>query len=266
MMLRIITLLLVVFHAQMVVAEIGIHAEWDALLQQYVRPINNGSSSQVDYQGIAQDKDRLDAYLDNLSAISREEFDRWNQHDQLAFLINAYNAWTVKLVLRKFPDIDSIKDLGSFFRSPWEIEFIPLLGSMRSLDNVEHKLIRGSDRYNDPRVHFALNCASVGCPALQAKAYLGTVLDAQLERSVQQFLADRTRNYLKGETLYISSIFKWYRKDFEQGWRAANNLASFLALYGNALSLDSTNMHRLRSGDIDIEFLDYDWQLNKTTP
>ena len=92
-------------------------------------------------------------------------------------MINAYNAWTVEFILTKYPDLDSIKDLGSFFNSPWDKEFIPLLGKTVSLNDIEHGLIRGSDRYNDPRIHFAVNCASIGCPALREEAYTGDKLN-----------------------------------------------------------------------------------------
>ena len=112
-------------------------------------------------------------YLAATSAVSRAEFDRWVPADQLAFLVNAYNAWTVQLVLQGYPKIASIRDLGSLLQSPWKKRFVPLLGETRSLDEIEHSLIRGSGRYREPRAHFALNCASVGCPALRPEAYVG---------------------------------------------------------------------------------------------
>lgn len=239
------------------------HSAWDTLLKKHVVPIHDGQATQVDYAGMAADHARLQHYLTATSAVSRATFDGWSQEEQLAFLINSYNAWTVELILTKYPDLESIKELGSLFRSPWKKSFVPLLGETRSLDDIEHGLIRGSGRYNDPRVHFAVNCASIGCPALRPEAYVATRLDAQLEDAARHFLSDRSRNRLEGDVLQVSSIFKWYREDFEKGWRGATSLGGFLGLYRQPLGLDERTAKRLASGDIDIEFLDYDWRLNR---
>jgi len=173
------------------------HSAWNALLQQNVDLLEGGKASQVDYQGFADNKASLDAYLKTLENVGQSEFNGWPKDDQLAFLINAYNAWTVDLILTKWPDLKSIKDLGSFFTSPWSKEFIPLLGKTRSLDDIEHTLIRGSDRYNDPRIHFAVNCASIGCPALANQAFQGDNVDRLLETQTELFLAFRTVFYFQ---------------------------------------------------------------------
>lgn len=239
------------------------HSGWDALLKRHVVPIRDGRATQVGYAGMRADDAQLERYLAATAAVSRASFDAWSKEEQLAFLINVYNARTVELVLSGYPGIESIKDLGTFFQSPWKRRFIPLLGEKRTLDDIEHGLIRGSERYKDPRVHFAVNCASIGCPALQPGAYTASRLDIQLEDAARHFLSDRTRNRLEGDTLEVSSIFKWYREDFEQGWRGATSLGGFLALYRQALGLDESTAKRLVSGDVDIEFLDYDWRLNR---
>jgi hypothetical protein len=163
----------------------------------------------------------------------------------------------VELILTGYPDIESIKDLGSLFQSPWKKRFIPLLGETRTLDDIEHILIRGSGRYVEPRIHFAVNCASIGCPALRPEAYVAARLDDQVEEATRNFLADRTRNRLEDDTLYVSSIFKWYREDFEKGWRGATTLNGFIALYQQPLALGEN------ADKLDIEFLDYDWRLNR---
>lgn len=237
---------------------------WQELLQQHVVILRGGRASQVDYDGLRQDRATLQKYLGMTSAVTRGEFDHWSGSDQLAFLINAYNAWTVELILRAEPTLKSILDLGSLLQSPWKQRFIPLLGETRSLDDIEHGLIRGSGRYREPRIHFAVNCASVGCPALAAEAYLGGRLDAQLERATRLFLSDRSRNRLANGRLEISSIFRWYRDDFETGWRGAKSLAEFLALYREPLGLDDSHRQRLLAGDLPIDYLDYDWRLNRT--
>lgn len=185
-----------------------LHAPWQKLLNEHIYPINHGSSTVVDYAAFKAERNDLKEYLDTLAAVSQSQFAAWSKHKQLAFLINTYNAWTVEFILTKYPDIKSIKELGSFFSSPWSKEFIPLLGETRSLDNIEHTLIRGSGKYNDPRIHFAVNCASIGCPALREEAYTEDKLEQQLASQTTRFLTDISRNYISGDTLYLSSIFK----------------------------------------------------------
>ncbi|QDE30385.1 DUF547 domain-containing protein [Shewanella polaris] len=246
--------------------KMALHDEWNTLLSRHVKPIHSGHSSAIDYAAIQQDRTILTSYLNQLSQITQAEFDAWDKPSQLAFLINAYNAWTVEFILTKYPDIDSIKDLGSFFSSPWDKSFIPLLGKTRSLNDIEHKLIRGSDRYNDPRIHFAVNCASIGCPALREEAYTGAKLELQLTQQTERFLADSSRNYAKGDSLYLSSIFKWYGDDFTKGFRNTHSIEAFLLLYSNSdkgvLTLTPAQRQAAEKQQLDIKFLDYDWSLN----
>ncbi len=238
------------------------HDQWDTLLRNQVVVLEGGKTTKVDYRGMAKKQAVLSRYLDELTQVSREQFDSWHNDEQLAFLINAYNAWTVHLILTKYPDLRSIKDLGSLFQSPWKKKFFHLLGEKRSLDDLEHNLIRGSKRYNDPRIHFAVNCASIGCPALRNEAYSGEKLDVQLSDAAVLFLSDRSRNRLNKGKLEISSIFKWYREDFESGWRGAATLSDFLELYKDMLGLIDTEAEELVAGNLAVMFLDYDWQLN----
>lgn len=252
------------FSSQVSAANEFDHSQWNTLLKQHVLPLNGGQASKVDYQGFADDKMQLKRYLVDLSQVSNAEFDTWSKDEQLAFLINAYNAWTVDLILTKWPDLDSIKDLGGFFSSPWSKSFIPLLGEPRSLDDIEHTLIRGSDRYQDPRIHFAVNCASIGCPALRNEAYIGKRLDVQLDEQTQLFLEDRSRNGIDDSNLALSSIFKWYREDFEKGWKGYSSLEQFLVDHAADLSLTLEEVQKLKDKDMSIRFLDYDWSLNRT--
>ncbi|PIQ32883.1 MAG: DUF547 domain-containing protein [Zetaproteobacteria bacterium CG02_land_8_20_14_3_00_50_9] len=238
------------------------HSEWDQLLHQHVVPLHEGRASVVDYAGLVRDHTTLKSYLTRLSRIEKTSFDQWPRDTQLAFLINAYNAWTVELVLSGYPDIESIKDMGSLFTSPWRKSFIPLFGKSLSLDDIEHGLLRGSGRYNDPRVHFAVNCASLGCPALRAEAYRAETLEVQLAEQTQLFLSDRRRNRFENNTLRVSAIFKWYREDFEQGWKGIASLPAFFIAHAAALGLSSEDIHALQTGQISIEYLDYDWHLN----
>lgn len=240
------------------------HSGWTALLQESVLLLDGGRVSQVDYGYLAKEENRarLQVYLRRLAGVSQQNFDGWAREGQLAFLINAYNSWTVELILARYPDLDSIKDLGSFFQSPWKKKFISLFGKTLSLDEIEHGLIRESGRYNEPRIHFAVNCASVGCPALASEAYLGEKLEVQLEGATRLFLSDRNRNRLEGNVLQVSSIFKWYRGDFEQGWRNLTGLQEFLGSYASSLGLSDAQVQSLVTGKMEIKFLLYDWKLN----
>lgn len=239
-----------------------LHENWNTLLAQHVSPVNKGHSTSVDYTGFLAQRSQLKDYLKELEQISQSDFDKWTDNKKLAFLINAYNAWTVELILTEYPDLKSIRDLGSFFRSPWEKSFIPLLGNTYSLDDIEHELIRGDNKYQEPRIHFAVNCASIGCPALREEAYEESKLEIQLEEQTQRFLSDKSRNYIQGKQLYLSSIFKWYKGDFEKGFRGANSLESFLLLYPESLKLSENERITLKNNEMEIDFLDYDWQLN----
>lgn len=238
------------------------HSLWNNLLQKHVEPLRGGSATVVDYAGFKGDREQLKRYLNQLSAVSRGTFEQWSTSTQLAFLINAYNAWTVELILTEWPDLDSIKDLGGFFTSPWKKRFIPLLGEKRTLDDIEHEMIRGWDRYQEPRIHFAVNCASLGCPALRREAYSGPKLNAQLEEQTHLFLADRSRNRLEEGTLRLSPIFDWYREDFEKGWQGYDHLSEFLLDYSEALDLTPKARQQLKQGKLDIAYTDYDWSLN----
>lgn len=259
-------------------AEEGLHTPFSAMLTKYVAPINpvtngdgveiKGTSTEVDYAGFKSAQTELTAYLKSLSAVSKDTFNQWDKNTQLAFLINAYNAYTIDLILTRYPDLTSIRDIGGFFSSPWKQAFAPLLGEKRTLDDIEHNLIREKGVYNEPRIHFAVNCASIGCPALREEAYVGDKLDEQLEQQTVRFLSDNSRNYYDGNTLHISKIFSWYKEDFEVQWGDSTSLRGFLTHYSGALSekdgtpLSETDTKKITSESTEIEFLDYNWALN----
>lgn len=239
------------------------HAVWDGLLMRNVVVVRGGVASQVRYDGMARDRAALKAYLTSAAKVRRATFDGWSKPDQLAFLINVYNAATVELILTAYPDVKSIKDLGTLFQGPWVKPFVSLFGETISLDAIEHGMIRGSGRYNDPRIHFAVNCASIGCPALGRTAFRGATLEPQLDAAARSFLGDRTRNRVQGDGVAVSSIFNWYRADFEKGWRGARTLPAFFALYADSLGLSPAAAAKAKVGQLSISFLDYNWQLNK---
>jgi Protein of unknown function, DUF547 len=236
------------------------YAAWNALLKRHVRWLPDGKQSQVDYRGFAADRAALKQVLDALSGVSQASFDGWSKPQQMAFLINAYNAFTVELILTRYPDLKSIKDLGSLLQTPWKKKFFTLLGEQRHLDWVEHEQLR--PRYQEPRIHAAVNCASIGCPALRDEAFTADRLEAQLEDGMRRFMADRTRNRAQGDRVEVSMIFRWFREDFEQGHRGWRRVEDVTAQYAELLTDDPALRDRLRRRDLRVAYLDYDWSLN----
>lgn len=236
------------------------YAAWDALLKTHARWLPDGKQSRVDYAGFARERATLRGVLDAFSAVPATDFERWPAAQRMAFLVNAYNAFTVELILTRYPDLASIKDLGSLFRSPWKIEFFSLLGAKRHLDWIEHEQLR--PRYADPRVHAAVNCASIGCPALRPEAFTATRLEAQLEDGMQRFLGDRTRNRVRDGRIEANPIFKWYREDFEKGQQGFSRLEDVFARHAAQLSDRLDEQAKLRERALPVTFLDYDWSLN----
>jgi hypothetical protein len=227
------------------------HAAWTAILD---RSVDAGA---VDYASLARDDRELDAYLATLSATCAADYERWTRAERLAFWINAYNAFTVRLVLDHYP-IASIRDVGWLPLAAFRRKFIPmpeLKGGTISLDDIEHRTLRSA--FREPRIHFALVCAARSCPALRAEAYRGADLDRQLDDQGRSFLRDAAKNRLDtaAKTLYLSSIFQWFRGDFEE---THGSLWAFVAPYlGETATVPAPR----------IEFLDYDWRLNdRSTP
>jgi hypothetical protein len=237
---------------------------WSALLRRHVVVLRGGQASQVRYAGLAADRPALKACLAALSAVDRTTFDAFDRPQQQAFLINAYNAFTVELILTRYPDLTSIKDLGSLFQSPWKPKGVPLLGTKLSLDDIEHEMLRRRGAYDDPRVHFAVNCASIGCPALREEAFVADRLEAQLDEQATRFMSDRSRNRwnpARGR-LELSRIFDWFGEDFALGHRGIASLPAFAARHAEVLADAPADRARIRARQAPISFLDYDWALN----
>lgn len=236
------------------------YAAWNQLLKSHVRWLPDGKQSQIDYRGFAADRAALKQVLDALSGVSQASFDGWSRPQQMAFLINAYNAFTVELILTRYPDLKSIKDLGSLLQTPWKRKFFTLLGEQRHLDWVEHEQLR--PRYQEPRIHAAVNCASIGCPALRDEAFTAERLEAQLEDGMRRFMADRTRNRAQADRVEVSMIFRWFREDFEQGHRGWRRVEDVAADYADLLTDSPEVRERLRQRALRVTHLDYDWALN----
>jgi hypothetical protein len=240
------------------------HAAWTALLKKHVVLLDGGKASRLAYAGLAADRAALKAYLAALSAVSPAAFEGFAKAQQMAFLINAYNAWTAELILTRYPKLESIKDLGSLFQSPWKQKFVPLLGGTLSLDGIEHDTLRVRGRYDDPRIHFAVNCASIGCPMLREEAFVAERLDAQLDEQARRFMADRSRNRynVSAGKLEVSKIFDWYGDDFTLGHKGIGSAAEFYARHADLLADTPADRERIRSQKLPVSYLGYDWALN----
>ena len=220
------------------------HALYASLLDRHV------DQGVVDYQGFQQDEADLDRYLDVLAAVDPGAL---SEDARFAFYANAYNAWTIKLILSRYPDIRSIKDLGSLFSSPWKKKIARIDGALLTLDQIEHDILR--KQFKDPRVHFAVNCASKSCPPLQGAPFVGERLDDQLNRAAAAFINNPHFNRLEGDTLWVSKIFDWFGEDFDQ------EIVGHFIRYAKPQLKARLESSRDR---IKIRYLDYDWSLNGT--
>ena len=236
------------------------YANWEALSKKHVHWLADQSQSRTDYAGFKAEHALLNVVLAELSGVTQAEFDQWTSAQQTAFLINAYNALTVELILSKYPDLKSIKDLGSLIQSPWKKKFFKLLGVEHNLDWIENDMLRA--RYKDPRIHVGINCASIGCPALRNEAYTSAKLDTQLEDGMARFLSDKTRNRYRDGKLEVSEIFKWFGEDFEKGNKGFSKTTDVFARYATQLSSDAAAQAALRAKTVAVTYLPYDWKLN----
>jgi hypothetical protein len=219
------------------------HNTWDALLKKHV-----AANGMVDYKGFIQDSVQLGQYLRLLSA-NHPKAD-WPKTEQMAFWINAYNAFTIKLVIDHYPvkTIKAIKRGIPYINSVWDIKFIYIQGQNYSLNNIEHDILR--PKFGDARVHAAINCASISCPRLANEAYTAQRLEKQLDRATRDFINDPLRNKVRRDQASISAIFNWFGGDFK---RDAGSLRAFLNKYA---------AEPLRENG-KISFLPYNWNLNE---
>ena len=193
------------------------HEDFTNILKRHVIVYDHNLKSAVNYKALDQQREKLDDYLSSLSQITQTQYETWTEDKQLAFLINAYNGFTLQLIVNNYDqfksgDADSIRDLGGLFSSPWEKDFFSLLGQKRTLDWLEHEKIRVD--FDEPRIHAALVCAAVSCPKLREEAFIGNRLNKQLEDQMVTFLSDDDKNGLDDNGLYLSKIFDWHAEDF----------------------------------------------------
>jgi hypothetical protein len=177
-------------------------------------------------------------------SVTKERYNAMSKDEKTAYLINVYNFNTLMLIKAHYPLKTGIRDITK----PWETAFVPLFGKKVSLDNIEHDFLR--KQFHEPRIHFAVNCASKGCPRLANEVYTGAKLDAQLNRAAKVFLVDTTKNRVEGNELKLSKIFKWYGDDFKA------MPGGYEGYVKKLLGLE---------GDFTVRFLGYDWGLNNAS-
>jgi len=217
------------------------HAELSRLLARHV-----DEHGRVDYRGLAAERSRLDAYIGTLASVP---FNSLTRDEKLALLINAYNAFTLQLVLDHYP-LESILDIPS--RQRWTGRTFELAGEHLTLEQIEHEHIR--PRFREARIHFALVCASIGCPPLRTEAYEGRLLDEQLEHQARRTHADPANLQIDAQGVALTRLYDWYSSDFQQ---ISGSTLAFAAMYSPSLS--ALLKHQ---PDLEVRFLDYDWSLN----
>lgn len=210
------------------------HSKWDTLLQKHV-----ASNGTVNYKGFQKDVAVLQSYLDELA--KNVPTKSWTKNAVLAYWINTYNAFTVKLILDNYP-VKSIKDINN----PWGQEFFTLGTKKYSLEEIEHKILR---KMNEPRIHFAINCASFSCPNLSNEAYTSAKMNQQLTAAAKDFLADKTKNNITKDKLIISKIFDWFSGDFKK----EGSIIDFLNQYSTVKINPKAK----------ISYKEYNWNLNE---
>ncbi len=222
------------------------HGLLNNVLTEYVK------DARVDYAALKAHPQDLNRYLDQVAAVNKAEFKKWSEPEQIAFLSNAYNAYTLRLIIGHYP-LKSIKDIGSFFKGPWDQPAVQLFGGTIDLNTVEHKILRVD--YAEPRLHFVLVCAAKGCPPLRSEAYVGARLEAQLVDQAKQFLTETAKNRVDpgARAVYLSPIFKWYGGDFEK--KSGSVLAALKPYWPFEPGAGYENFK--------IRYTDYDWSLNE---
>lgn len=210
------------------------HSPWTRLLETHVN-----EKGQVDYQGMLNARQKLTDYLDMLATKAPEK--SWDESEKLAFWINAYNAFTVQLILDHYP-LKSIMDIDK----AWDQKFIRLGNTSYSLNEIEHEIIR--KEFNEPRIHFALVCAAVSCPVLLNKAYEPASLNKQFDEQAMRFITDRDKNRISTEKLQLSQLFNWFKDDFTK----SGTLINYLNRYSGTQISETAK----------IDYLEYNWGLN----
>ncbi|HEX9971001.1 MAG TPA: DUF547 domain-containing protein [bacterium] len=246
------------------------HGIFDQILQKYVK------DGLVDYQSLKKNQNDLTAYLNQLEQVKPDEFQQWSKAEQKAFWINAYNAITIEGILRNYPiqwdgmiararfPQNSIRQIGGF----WDKVFVKIMGKDLTLNDIEHKILR--KEFDDPRIHFAIVCASIGCPILESRAFFADNLEHRLEQSTRNFITnpEKVRLGQKENVLFLSAIFDWYKEDFsvsveklkrfENYSQAEQGIIEFVINY-----FPEVEQNYIVRNQPKIKYFDYDWSLNE---
>lgn len=246
------------------------HAFFDELLQIHVK------DGLVNYQALKINQVKLTGYLKQLEQLNPENFQRWSKAEQMAFWINAYNAITIEGILRNYPiqwggfiararfPQNSIRQIDGF----WERVFVKVMGRELTLNDIEHKILR--KEFDEPRIHFVIVCASIGCPILEGRVFFAADLEQRLDQAPRNFIndPDKVRLDKKENVLYLSSIFDWYKEDFSVSAgtkirlnkynKAETGIVQFVIYYFPEAEKKYIIQNQPR-----IKYLDYDWSLNE---
>ena len=212
---------------------------FDSLLQK-----NVDKTGRVDYQSLKNNETLLDNYLAYIQ--NNEPTKDWSSNKKKAFWINTYNAYTIKIILNNYP-LKSIRDIKIDGKTAWKIPFVKVGQKRYTLDQIEHKILR--KKFNDPRIHVGINCASVSCPRLWDFAFTEDNIASSLDNLMKEFINNTTRNKISKNNLEISEIFNWFSKDFMKNGTIINYLNTYAAIK--------------ISEKASIKYLTYDWSLNK---
>lgn len=242
--MRFIYLLLIIYSSSVFSFD-HTFTEWSKILKEYT--LVKKKQVYVDYKSLKKKQKVLDNFLISMENLDKKTFDSFSDKQKLAFWINAYNAYTLKLILKNYP-VKSIKDIGWFFSTPWKIDFIKLFGKVMSLDDIEHGIIR--KEYKEARVHFALNCASIGCPSLFQEAFIATKIDTQLEICTKNFLLNTRKNVMSKKVFYVSKVFDWFEEDF-------------VKYHGSVQNFIGTTLNIQDAEQKELKYIKYDWSLNE---
>jgi len=240
------------------------------ILEKYV-----DMDGMVNYSALKADRANLDEFTKHIAEVDEKDFARWSDNEKIAFWINAYNALTLKVIIDNYPikpsffasllyPVNSIRQIPGV----WDKIRFPVIGNMMTLEDMEHRRLRPN--FNEPRIHFALVCASRGCSPLRNRYYSADNLDSQLDGQVDKFLANKNKFRIDeaDETIYLSPIFKWFAEDFEKSFggnrifekygKRDSALVNFITRY-----ISEKQALLLKNNRYDIDYLDYDWSLNE---
>lgn len=209
---------------------------WNELLSNYVN-----DDGKVDYNGLSKNNAKLNSYTKMLS--KNPPSADWSKAESMAYWINAYNAFTVSLILKNYP-LNSIMDIND--GKAWDLKFIQIGGKNYSLNNIEHDILRV--KYPDPRIHFAVNCAAKSCPKLNNEAFTAENLEDNLSQLATEFINNNSKNELSANPIKVSKLFDWYKEDFTK----KGSVIDYINKYSKTKVAASVN----------VEFMEYNWALN----